>query len=126
MAQQQYNASNEGHVRSRKRQEERASLRKLAAFAFVMGDARGRLAIQSIIEDAGMYRNAFNPNVPQFTQYNCGMQALGQKVQVYLEDNFPDEALLMEQERLAEKVKGVREDEANRTNGVAAEQANDS
>jgi hypothetical protein len=125
MAEQQpqaYNASNPSHVKSRKQREEIEALKQISAFHWVMNDQRGRLALQYMIAGTGLLvADPFTGNSSTF--HNCGMQQVGRRWRTFLEDTFPREFLLMEEERLGDKINAAKQDAAARTNGAV--QSND-
>lgn len=110
-----YNVDNPAHVRSRKKQAERDTMRELEAYRYVLSDPRGRMVINSIIIGAGFYESAWAGS--SRTDYNCGRQSIAHGLIDLLEEQFPKELLLMEQEHLQSKIEAKVKDEANRTNG---------
>lgn len=111
-----YSPANPAHVRSRKRAVERERLAVVEAYRWVMSDPRGRLAFRDIIVDGGYYDSPFRAD-PQRTSYECGRQDGARSLIRFVEDNFPREFLLMENERLAAKIDAKITDEAARTEG---------
>lgn len=113
MAEELYNAANPKHVKNRKRDEERISLRDLEAMKFVMTTPLGRHFVWALLGETGIFSQPFTGNSGTF--FNCGRQDIGHKLQAQLEENVPREFIEMWREHLIEKEKDAIKDEAVRT-----------
>jgi hypothetical protein len=115
-----YNAANPAHVKTRKQKEERDQLKNQAALAYVMRDPLGRHFVWTLIGATGLYvEDPMTGN--SFTFHNLGRASVGRTLQKKIEEEMPDEFILMWQEHLKEKENARKQDEAARINGTVKE-----
>lgn len=119
MAENQYNAADPRHIKSRKGREKLELLRNEDAFKFVMGNVQGRNFVWNLITYTGLYDDSFTGNSSTF--YNEGKRAIGLRLIADLEEVCPAEFVLMWQEHLTQKKKDAEGDQAIRTNNNGEE-----
>jgi hypothetical protein len=77
--------------------------RELSDLRFVCKSVEGRRMCMAILEDAGIFRDAFCGDQTNRTNYNLGRQSVGRNLYYDLLEACPDRVLQMQQEKDAEE-----------------------
>lgn len=98
MTDEPYRADDPVQVRKRQTKAQRAAEQGLDDWRWLLADRRGRRIVWAMLEEAGIFRSAFDPDRPQVTAFNEGQRNAGLRILNAVMQADPDAFVTMQRE----------------------------